>query len=304
MPSAAQKFEDANEDEISWQQFRDSVHACVHASCCGNGTLGVMAATRSRSTPVLLAVGYRHWASTVRTGPPLLPWRGGSFVLRDVLIHEPGETPKATVDMLIADGRIAQIAPAGAVQWHEPDIASLRGQVVVPAIADLHVHMPAANALRLTPLFMLLMLRHRVVRARDAGDPDGTATPAALRLVLSGALPGPELHYAYSFVGDGRARWGNTVRLKRPEDAPEVIAQLQHAGATWVKAYENLDASRISALVAAAREVGLKVMGHVPTALAIEDAGIPDPQHGFGVPKPHTLRRDHVLSRAIDSGAR
>lgn len=41
-------------------------------------------------------------------------------------------------------------------------------------------------------------------------------------------------------------------------------------------------------------------MGHVPTALSLEDARLPDAQHGFGVPLPQKLRRDHVLNRAID----
>ncbi len=257
-------------------------------------------AARQRPPHPLISHGYQAWASTVGTSPPLLPWCRGRYVLRAVRLHEPGKALLAPADLLVADGRIAQVGAVGSVAADVPEVESLRGHVVAPALADLHVHMPAANALRLTPLFLLLTLRHGVVRVRDAGDPDGTATPAARAAVLSGALPGPDIHYAYSFVGDGAARWGNTLRLACVEDAPAVVATLSRAGARWVKAYENLDGPRIAALVAAAGEAGLQVMGHVPTALRIEEAGIPDPQHGFGVPEPQTLRRDHVLNRAVD----
>jgi hypothetical protein len=146
----------------------------------------------------------------------------------------------------------------------------------------------------------MLNLRHGIVRVRDAGDPDGSAIPAALAVIASGALPGPDLYYAYAFVGDGHARWGNTLRLERPDQAADVIAGLVSVGATWVKAYENLDRPRIEALIGAAREAGLQVMGHVPTTMAMEEALLPDSQHLFGVPDPTTLRRDHVLNRAID----
>lgn len=284
---------------VTWEAFAEAIQVNLHASCCGAGGSGTTLAARS-VPPVLFAQGRAAWEATIRPRAPLLPWRSGRYVLPAVHLCDPGQKPTAPVDLLVDDERIARIAPAGTIEPDAEVVEALRGHVVAPALADLHVHMPSATALKLSPLFLLLTLRHGIVRVRDAGDPDGSATPAALALVRSGALPGPDILYAYAFVGDGRARWGNTLRYTECGDAPAIVARLREAGASWVKAYENLDTPRIAALVRAASDAGLQVMGHVPTNLSIEDARLPDAQHGFGVPDPTTLRRDHVLNRAID----
>ena len=41
-------------------------------------------------------------------------------------------------------------------------------------------------------------------------------------------------------------------------------------------------------------------MGHVPGALAYEEARIAEVQHFFGVPRPSTLERDALLNRSCD----
>ena len=215
-----------------------------------------------------------------------------------VTLLDPRAAPVAC-DLLIADGRIADRSAPGSRAYAEIERRSeFSGSFVVPALADAHVHFPPDNILRLTKLFALLRLRHGVTLVRDAGDVDATATPAALALVLSGALPGPQIRYADAFITSGHARWSNSLHFDRPEQAAEIVARLVRAGAHWVKSYENLDVPRIRALVAAARSAGLGVLGHVPTPLGQEEALLPDAQHLLGVPTPASIPRDHVLDRA------
>jgi hypothetical protein len=287
-------------DGASWEAFAAAINTTLHVSCCGGGGSGSHAAIDPPRRHQILTAGYDAWRSGIKRQPPLLPQISGAYILPSVRIHGPAKDSAVPVDIIVTEQKIAAIIAEGDGPENLPRIEALRGHYVVPALTDMHVHMPADNALKLTPLFMLLQLRHGVVRVRDAGDPDGTATPAALAMALSGKLPGPAIHYAYAFVGDGRARWGNTLRMSTADQAPAIIEALQHAGASWVKAYENLDAERIAALVHAARESGLGVMGHVPTQLRVEEALLPDAQHLFGVPDPTNIRRDHVLNRSID----
>jgi hypothetical protein len=127
----------------------------------------------------------------------------------------------------------------------------------------MHIHNPPSNIFNLTPLFLFLYLRHGIVRIREAGDTDGTGTPAAVALIESGAVPGIDLHYSYAFVQTGRARWTNSIHYDHPGQAEEIIRRLRHLGARWVKSYENLDVERVTALIAAARREGLGVLGHV-----------------------------------------
>ena len=146
----------------------------------------------------------------------------------------------------------------------------------------------------------MLYLRHGIVRVREAGDTDGTATPAALELIESGALPGIDMHYSYLFVQSGQARWPNSAHFDHPEQADAIVRSLQRLGARWVKSYENLDVARVRALIAAAQGAGLGVMGHVPVKLTFEQALLPDTQHYFGVPLPQDLRGPHVINRIVD----
>jgi imidazolonepropionase-like amidohydrolase len=292
-----------DEDDPGWAEFRTAVHRLVHASCCGNGGGGALAAVpMARGQPHRFArLGYGNWSATIRPSRPHLPVRNDDYVLPDVMLVEPDKPAREHVDLHVANGRIADIRPTGEGSAHRSSIVEkLRGHAVSPALTDLHTHLPPKNALNLTALFLLLHLRHGVVRTRDAGDIDGSATPAALKLLLSGALPGPEMHYAYYFVTTGRARWSNSLVYDHPDQAPEIIAQLQKVRATWVKSYENLDVPRLRALTEAAERAGVGVMGHVPTKLSVEEAAIPDSQHMWGVAPPGSLRRDHILNRAID----
>jgi hypothetical protein len=295
---------DVESGETCWQDFVSAINTAVYCSCCGGAHAGTVMAARRKQRHPIMAQGRDAWVASIGPADPILHWRSGSYILPSVTIAVPGGPMGPPVDIEIRDGRIGRIGPAGELPASPfPIIEQLRGHFVAPGLIDMHVHMPADNAFRLTHLFMLLQLRHGVVRVRDAGDPDGTATPAALRALASGALPGPDISYAYAFVGAGTARWGNSIQMDSADQAEAIVATLAATGARWIKSYENLDAERIAALVRAAEAHGMQVMGHVPSHMRLEDARIPDSQHGFGVPDPRTVRLDHVLNRAIDWGS-
>jgi len=287
--------------DIGWSEFLTALQDLIRASCCGAGMGGATAARRKADLPGFARLGYEAWRRTVRPTSPVIPVIAGRIVLPGVTVVEPELAPRPRVDVVIVNGRIDRIVPAGsqAIEGARV-IETLRGHFVAPALADLHIHNPPSNIFNLTPLFLLLYLRQGIVRLREAGDVDGTGTPAALALIESGAFPGLDLHYSYAFVTTDPARWPNALRFDRVEQAESIIEQLRHLGARWVKSYENLDAPRVRALVEAAGRAGLGVMGHVPAKLAFEEALLPDTQHYFGVPSPRDLRRDHIVNRIVD----
>jgi hypothetical protein len=288
-------------EQISWPDYRESLLGLVHASCCGAGSGGGFAATAVPDSPRFAKLGYAAWRGSVKQATPILPVEHGPLVLPGVTIAEPQQAIRPNVDLFIANGRIEQIAPAGAVAAGPAVVVEeVRGHFVCPALADLHIHNPPSNAFNLTPLFLLLYLRHGIVRVREAGDTDGTGTPAALALIESGALAGIDMHYCYLFVQSGQARWPNSAHFDHPEQAEAIVRNLQRLGARWVKSYENLDVVRVRALVAAAQRAGLGVMGHVPVKLTFEQALLPDTQHYFGIPSPQDLRGHYIINRIVD----
>jgi hypothetical protein len=289
----------------TFREFERAVMSLVHGGCCATPSLSV---TRRQPAPPLRQntkfrrLGRDAWIETLSQRDPILPTIRGAFVLPNVTVAHADGPDEEHVDVLVSQANIERITPTGTA--NVPAGATVferaRGSFVSSALIDMHVHMPPANLLRLTDIFLLQTLRHGITVVRDAGDPDGTATPAALACVASGALPGPEIHYAYGFVNSPPARWSNSFVYDDPAQAPGIVKRLQFLGATWVKSYENLDLPRIEALKYAAQDAGMGVLGHVPYGLGHEEALLPDSQHLMGVAPPSSIRRDHIFDRIYD----
>jgi hypothetical protein len=219
------------------------------------------------------------------------------FVLPEVTVIE-ADVARSVGDLLVADGRIVDLVPVGTpVPDDFQRLETYRGRFVTAALIDMHVHFPPNNILGLTSRFMLLPLAHGVTTVRDAGDVDGTATPAVRDGLSDGRFIGPRVFSAGPFVTRGPARWTNSLFVNSPDDADTIAVELRRRGMACMKLYENLRRDEILALERAARTHGLLTLGHVPTHLGFEDAPLADAQHFFGVPPPGSLPRDHVLDR-------
>ncbi|MDH3201480.1 MAG: amidohydrolase family protein [Myxococcales bacterium] len=220
------------------------------------------------------------------------------FVLTDVTVIEPtlSRDPKAT--LRVVNGRIQRGSEriGGAMAF--PDLSHT---YVLPGLVDMHAHLPPDTPLKLSGYYSLLFLAHGVTTIRDAGDPDGTAVPAAREGIEDGEFAGPRIVSCGPFVaGAEPRRWPNTEIVDEPQDAERIASALVQAGHSCIKAYEDLSVEKIEALKAAAARHGLRVIGHVPSQLSYEEALIPDVQHFFGVPRAESLKRDHVLNRIAD----
>ncbi len=220
------------------------------------------------------------------------------FVLTDVTVIEPtlSRDPKAT--LRVVNGRIQRGSEriGGAMAF--PDLSHT---YVLPGLVDMHAHLPPDTPLKLSGYYSLLFLAHGVTTIRDAGDPDGTAVPAARKGIEDHQFPGPRIFSCGPFVaGAEPRRWANTEIVEKPEDAERIASALVKAGHSCIKVYEDLSVEKIVALKAAGERHGLQVMGHVPSQLSFEEALVPDVQHFFGVPRAESLKRDHVLNRIAD----
>jgi Amidohydrolase family len=206
--------------------------------------------------------------------PPLSEVPSSSCRLGDVSVDGiPGRT------VVVDHGAITEIREA-----RPDDDRRYAGCFVTPGLIDSHQHLPPASPLKLSGLYCLLYLMHGVTTVLDAGDGDGTAVPAARRLIAAGAIPGPRVVSVGPFIARPPRQWTNTVLVEDPVAPAVIVQQALDRGAQAIKLYEGLTRSDIEGISAAARERGLLVLGHVPAALDIEEAGVPEVQHFFGVP--------------------
>lgn len=179
---------------------------------------------------------------------------------------EPGAAlPDHTV--LVRNGRIERLGPRATV---EIPAGALRidgtGRYLLPGLADMHVHLEYFE----DPELLLLFLDHGVTTVRNM---DGR--PYLLewrRRIAAGELAGPAIVTAGPLLdGDPPLRDDNTV-VRDTAEAQRIVAEQHAAGYDFVKVYTNLSPEVWQAILAAARERGLPVAGHVPRRVSLEQA--------------------------------
>ena len=194
----------------------------------------------------------------------VIPMTAGSDVVAD-----------ATV--LIRDGRISSITPATeATPSPNAPRVTARGLWLMPALADMHVHLENDRLLRLY--------------TKDASIPTGAVRTAdsllpyvangVLQIVVLTAMPetiaqrlevetgrtlGP--HIALAAMIDGSPPiWpvGMTRVAATPNDGRQAVRDVAAEGYDIVKAYENLDLDTFLAICDEASKLKMKVVGHLP----------------------------------------
>lgn len=233
------------------------------------------------------------WSISLPPKPPLPS--ADAFSLSRVTIINPMISRSDPVSVSVLKGVIR----IGTSDKSAGELADYAGMYVLPGFIDMHSHLPGDNILKLTQHYGLLHLAHGVTMVRDAGDLDGTAVPAGRSLIAEGA-PFPQLISCGPFVSHRVKVWPNTVEIDSADEASQIVEAIADQGHECIKAYEGLTPDLIAAVVKAADEKGMHVIGHVPVELTLEEAGVPDVQHFFGVPKPETLSGDSVTYRNGD----
>ena len=220
------------------------------------------------------------------------------FSLIDVTVINPSQNRLEHQMVVVHEGFIKRLSNVIDPEAPEP-LKQYRRHFVLPGLVDLHTHLPPDNLLRLSAHSLLLYLAHGVTIIREAGDVDGTAVPAARRAEGSG-YAGPRIFACGPFLVGGAPRWRNTRVLHSPRDAEAIVRELKLAGFDCIKSYDDLTVAEIDAVLDAARNSGLPVIGHVPTAVAYEDSNVSDVQHLHGVVPPAALDPNDPMSRMVD----
>jgi hypothetical protein len=165
----------------------------------------------------------------------------------------------------------------------EPDDSGpFAGAYALPGLIDMHVHIPPPAR----ELTNLLFLAHGITTVRETGDADGTTWRGRVR-IGAGQVPGPRI-FTSGPVLDGEPPFLPTSwPVRDREDAWEAVAALAAQGADFVKVHHRLSSGALAGIRKAAEMHGLRVVGHVPSAVSFDEAGIWDVQHLDGlVPYP------------------
>lgn len=176
-----------------------------------------------------------------------------------------GAVPQAGMSVVISGERIAAIAPTAATTRPEGcAVVDGRGKWLLPGLADMHIHFLSfpIPELPITPEQMLTpYLANGVLQALDmAASPESNIIRDA---IATGEYPAPFLATAAMIDGVPAMRPG-AREIATPEEAEGVVRQLAAEGFDFVKVYSRLDVPVFVAVLAAAEEAGMRVIGHLP----------------------------------------
>jgi imidazolonepropionase-like amidohydrolase len=191
--------------------------------------------------------------------------------------------PNATI--IIENGRITAIngpVPKGAKRING------KGKWLIPGLMDMHVHLPNDDQLPVetprgdpprvdfgTQDIMTPYIANGVTQILNM---DATAAAVGQRNEISGGkVLGP--HMALAAVVDGRRPEGRIANT--PEDARQMVRDVQAEGYNFVKVYWRLNVETFLAIIDEANKRKIKVLGHIPEAFEgqLDKAFVP----GFGM---------------------
>jgi imidazolonepropionase-like amidohydrolase len=162
--------------------------------------------------------------------------------------------------VLVRDGRIAAVGQEAAV----PDDAVRidgRGRYLMPGLADMHAHNWYEEE-------HLMFLANGVTTIRNMW---GTPMQQQWRREIeAGTRLGPTLHTSGPILDGTPAVWPQSTIVTTVEAARKAVHRIKAEGYPSLKVYNSLRADVYEALVAEARTLGLRVVGHVPRAVGLE----------------------------------
>jgi imidazolonepropionase-like amidohydrolase len=166
--------------------------------------------------------------------------------------------------VIVRGGRIAEMGPSA--QLRPPAGAVMvdgRGKYLMPALAEMHGHLPSPNAApELTENVLFLYVANGVTTVRGM---QGNLAHLELKArIARGELLGPRLWVP------GPPLTGNAAPT--PEMGRRLVEEQQAAGFDHLKIHEGLSLATYDTIVATAKRLGMRFAGHVPDAVGVYHA--------------------------------
>ena len=136
-----------------------------------------------------------------------------------------------------------------------------RGRFLIPGLWDMHVHLTNAGELACQTL-----VANGITSVRDLGGEFDVIEWMRER-IARGALIGPRIFCAGPFVDGLKPGVADRLVVESAEDGRAVVDLLKRRGVDFIKVHTAVPADAYFSLLAAAKESGLDVLGHLPHAV-------------------------------------
>jgi imidazolonepropionase-like amidohydrolase len=194
--------------------------------------------------------------------------------------------------IVIADGKIQSISPAGGPAPAGAQVLDMQGDSVMPGLVGMHDHMYYPAPGRNLPLypehawsFPRLYLATGVTTIRTAGSVEPYTDLQIEKDIDSGKMPGPKMQVTGPYLEGKGAFTPQMHELQDADDARRTVDYWISEGVTNFKAYMNITRDELRTAAEEAHKHDLKITGHLCSIGFREAAGlgIDDLEHGIVV---------------------
>ena len=172
---------------------------------------------------------------------------------------------KPDMTVLIHDGRIVSVAPAGDPVPSGAEQFDGRGKFMIPGLWDMHVHLSYA-----TESALPVLIANGVTGVRDLGG-DLVEVDGWRARIQAGDLTGPRILRAGPML-NGKSFNPYQLVTGSPEQARGIVRALKQVGTDFVKIHRRVPREDYFAVIDEAKAQGLQVVGHIPMTVTPEEA--------------------------------
>ena len=180
----------------------------------------------------------------------------GPVRIANVRLFDPVAKQLTAPVSVVVNGRtISGVQPADSPATPGETVIDGAGGTLVPGMFEMHGHLGESGA--------LLNLLAGVTGVRDMGN-SNSVLDALDRRIIAGEVAGPRIVRSGFVEGKSPFSANNGFVVDSEARAVEAVRWYAARGFTAIKIYNSVNPQWVPALVAEARKLGLRVMGHVP----------------------------------------
>ena len=199
------------------------------------------------------------------------------IVIENITLIDAKNGTRTNQTVSIENGVIQSIGSAK-LDMEESQIIDGEGKYLIPGLWDAHVHLTFIPEIDHETHFKLY-LKNGVTSIRDTGAILSKLQPS-LNFIEENPNTTPRLFYAGPLIdGADRVYKGMepgfpnlSIGIDETSNIPEVVDGLVKEGVTFLKSYEMLTRETYLELLKVASQNGLRVTGHVPLSIDLEEA--------------------------------
>jgi hypothetical protein len=188
----------------------------------------------------------------------------GTTLIRNVRVFD---SEHATVwpasDVIVSNGRIASIGPAGSTILKTDHVVDGGGRLLLPGLFDMHAHFSAWDG--------GLHMAAGITTIRDMGN-DNTTLQQLIADGNEGRLLSPHIVPAGFIEGESPMSARNGFVIKNLDEAKHAIDWYHERNYPQIKIYNSFPKAILPETTAYAHSKGMRVSGHIPAFLRAQEA--------------------------------